>query len=94
MTESYNGALSNGNSLKNGKSSKHDDEDAVITEMSNSYRAILESVGENVMREGLLKTPQRASKALLFFTKGYTESLSGKFIRRSLMYHKIVTEIL
>ncbi|KAL7048386.1 hypothetical protein ACKWTF_003337 [Chironomus riparius] len=85
MTESFNNnnksfimhssKMTNGKSLKNGKC-EDEAENAVVAEMSNNYRSILESVGENPMREGLLKTPQRASKALLFFTKGYTESLT------------------
>lgn len=48
-----------------------------VQEMANSYRSILQSVGEDPSREGLLKTPERAAKALLFFTKGYKEDLRG-----------------
>jgi GTP cyclohydrolase I len=72
----HSNKLTNGNSHKNGKC-EDEAENSVVAEMSSCYRSILESVGENPMREGLLKTPQRASKALLFFTKGYTESLTG-----------------
>jgi GTP cyclohydrolase I len=60
------------------QSKKENDENSVVDVMSASYHKILESVGENPMREGLLKTPQRAAKALLFFTKGYRESLTGE----------------
>ena len=42
------------------------------------YSKLLTSVGEDVERQGLRKTPQRAAKALLFFTKGYDESVAGK----------------
>lgn len=56
----------------NGESSEH-----LVTDMADSYRSILRNVGENPHREGLLKTPERAAKALLFFTKGYQESLKG-----------------
>jgi len=44
--------------------------------MVNAYRGLLASCGENPEREGLLKTPERAAKAFLFFTKGYEEKVS------------------
>ncbi|OQV11668.1 GTP cyclohydrolase 1 [Hypsibius exemplaris] len=44
--------------------------------MTNAYRSLLTSVGEDALREGLLKTPERAAKAFLFFTKGYEEKVS------------------
>lgn len=45
--------------------------------MVRSYRMLLESLGENSSRQGLLKTPERAAKAMLFFTKGYDQSIEG-----------------
>lgn len=38
---------------------------------------MLGSLGENPDRQGLLKTPERAAKAMLFFTKGYDQNLEG-----------------
>ena len=38
-----------------------------------NYSDILDLVGEDISREGLLKTPHRASKALQFLLKGYDE---------------------
>ena len=44
--------------------------------MVGSVRAILECIGEDPKREGLLSTPERYAKALLFMTKGYFENVS------------------
>lgn len=44
-----------------------------ITEnMKNSFRSIIEGVGENPEREGVIKTPERAAKAMQFLTQGYS----------------------
>lgn len=44
-------------------------------EMSEIYKALLESVGEDVTREGLLKTPERAAKAFRYLCQGYDADL-------------------
>ncbi|PKY08450.1 GTP cyclohydrolase I [Aspergillus campestris IBT 28561] len=41
-------------------------------------RMILESLGEDVEREGLLQTPERYARAMLFFTKGYSDNIGEK----------------
>lgn len=43
--------------------------------MEQYYRAIIEAIGENVEREGLLRTPQRAAKAMEFMTQGYRQQV-------------------
>ncbi len=39
----------------------------------NHYREIIRGLGEDVNRDGLLKTPERVAKAMQFLTKGYRE---------------------
>ena len=39
------------------------------------YQQIIASAGEDVSREGLLKTPERAARAFEFLTRGYTQTL-------------------
>uniref|UniRef100_T1HLN7 GTP cyclohydrolase 1 n=1 Tax=Rhodnius prolixus TaxID=13249 RepID=T1HLN7_RHOPR len=51
--------------------------EALLPDMSRSYRLLLASLGENPDREGLLKTPERAAKAMLFFTKGYDQCIEA-----------------
>jgi len=46
--------------------------DEEITEvLADSYRTIIENLGEDVNREGLKKTPERVAKAMQFLTHGY-----------------------
>ena len=57
------------------KSSSVDTRGDQIEAMSASVTTILKSIGEDPKREGLLDTPKRYAKAMMFFTKGYTENL-------------------
>ena len=43
--------------------------------LSQQYREILVSLGENPEREGLLDTPKRAAKAMQYLCHGYQQSL-------------------
>ena len=60
--------------------------DAHVEEMANHYQEIIRLSGEQPNREGLLKTPERAAKALQFLTQGYEED--GAEILRSALFHE------
>ena len=44
--------------------------------METLYRQLLELLGENPDREGLIKTPARAAKAMEFLTQGFDQDLN------------------
>ncbi|RMD76021.1 MAG: GTP cyclohydrolase I FolE [Lentisphaerae bacterium] len=43
--------------------------------MAEHFRAIIEAVGEDPDRPGMVRTPQRAADAFRFLTRGYNQSL-------------------
>lgn len=45
--------------------------------MEEQFRAILTALGEDPTREGLLRTPHRAAKAMAFLTRGYQQNLEA-----------------
>lgn len=47
-----------------------------VSKMTDHYRGVLDALGEDTDRQGLKRTPERAAKAMMFFTKGYRESIS------------------
>jgi GTP cyclohydrolase I len=56
-----------------------------------NYEEILNLVGEDKTREGLLKTPERASKAMKFLTEGYEKD--PKQILQSAMFEEDYNEM-
>jgi len=57
-----------------------------IGKLADKYKLILSEVGENPEREGLLKTPERVAKAMMFLTHGY--DLDPAEILRSAMFRE------
>jgi GTP cyclohydrolase IA len=55
------------------------------------FNDILAAVGEDVAREGLVKTPERASKAMQFLTQGYEQDAEA--ILRSAMFKEDYSEM-
>ncbi len=54
-----------------------------LEQMASHYKEILRLLGEDTDREGLLKTPMRAAKAMQVLTRGYTQDA-----------HKVLTDAL
>ena len=54
-----------------------------LDELASHYRSVLELLGEDPEREGLLKTPMRVAKAMQILTRGYTQDA-----------HKVLTDAL
>lgn len=49
-------------------------EEKNIPILANHYKQVIDLLGEDVNREGLLDTPVRVAKAMQFLTKGYNEN--------------------
>ncbi|MEQ8625929.1 MAG: GTP cyclohydrolase I FolE [Vicingaceae bacterium] len=58
--------------------------DAKIDQLASHYRKIVSELGEDVNREGLLKTPERVAKAMQYLTHGY--DLDASAILKSAMF--------
>lgn len=58
--------------------------ESLTKELASNYKNVLEGLGEDINREGLQKTPERASKAMQYLTHGY--DLDPAEILRSAMF--------
>jgi GTP cyclohydrolase I len=63
----------------------------ITNELRDSYTNIIEGVGEDAQRDGLLKTPVRAAKAMQFLTQGY--QMDAERILRSAMFAEDYSEM-
>lgn len=71
---------------------KEDYDHQNIETISQNYSEIISALGEDVNREGLLKTPERIAKAMMFLTQGYHQDAHA--IIRSAMFHEDVSEMI
>lgn len=55
------------------------------------YQSIIKSIGEDVDREGLIKTPERASKAIQFLTSGY--KMDAEAVLKSALFDEDYSEM-
>ena len=46
-----------------------------IEKLTEHYAGLIQGVGEDLGRDGLLRTPERAAKAMQFLCRGYNQSL-------------------
>lgn len=73
------------------KKTDHYDE-KVIAGLVKNYKAAINLLGEDDSREGLLKTPERLAKAMLFLTQGYQQDAHA--ILNSAKFHEEVSEMI
>lgn len=66
--------------------------EAVTEALTSNYRNVLQLLGENADREGLLKTPERVARAMQYLTQGY--QLDAKAILESAKFHEEVSEMI
>ncbi len=63
------------------------DQNQVIQQIAEHYKAIIELLGEDTTREGLIKTPMRAAKAMWYATQGYRQD-SDAVMRQAIFNHE------
>ena len=62
-------------------------QEETVNAIADHYREIIKLLGEDPEREGLLKTPMRAARALLRATRGYDES-GRQVIEKAIFTHE------
>lgn len=70
--------------MSNNKVPQYDS--ATVDKLAEHIKSIIEILGEDPNREGLLKTPQRAAKALIDNTSGYNQD-AAQLIKQALFTH-------
>jgi len=67
-------------------------DEAVTDGLSEHYKGILQLLGEDPSREGLVKTPERLAKAMQYLTQGY--NLDARVILNSAKFHEPISEMI
>ena len=69
----------------------------IIEKLQSNFSNVIDLLGENTEREGLVKTPERAAKAMKFLTSGYAidpqEILKGAMFKEDYKEMVIVKDI-
>ena len=63
----------------------------VTDDIKQHYESIIENLGEDVSRDGLLKTPERASKAMQYLTSGY--HMDAEKVLKSALFEESYSEM-
>jgi GTP cyclohydrolase IA len=72
------------------KKEEHYDQD-VTAKLVENYKSVLEQLGEDADREGLIKTPERVARALQYMTQGY--QMDAREILNSAKFHESYSEM-
>ncbi|MEO6611806.1 MAG: GTP cyclohydrolase I FolE [Chitinophagaceae bacterium] len=67
-------------------------DEKVTTGLMGSYKTVIDLLGEDSDREGLLKTPERLAKAMQYLTQGYQSD--AKAIINSAKFHEPISEMI
>ncbi len=63
----------------------------VTDDIKERYQGIISGIGEDLERDGLLKTPERASKAIQFLTSGY--QMDAEKVLKSALFEESYSEM-
>lgn len=72
------------------KTSEHYDK-AVTSRLAEHYADVLNQIGEDPNRDGLIQTPERVAKAIQYLTKGYSQN--GAEILKSALFEEKYSEM-
>ncbi len=72
------------------KKTEHYDEQ-ITQQLAENYRSSISLLGEDVEREGLIKTPERIAKAMQYITSGY--HMDAREILNSAKFHESYSEM-